>query len=167
MDFKKLIPDFKSVARTDWAKPNIDTKDKMWLAMAGAALLMLVFVFVPWQTVEMRNPFGGDESGSVSVLGITTWYGILGLIATVVVVYGVLYKSLQFVFCGSVLAALLGIIGCFVTAGFTKDGVEVTAEMIDLAKMVGAKVSHIGAILFLLASLATAGISFWQIKSEN
>ncbi len=167
MDFKKLIPDFNAVARTDWAKPNIDTKDKMWWAMAGAALLMLVFVFVPWQTVEMRNPFGGDESGSVSVLGITTWYGILGLIATIVVVYGILYKSLQFVFCGAVLAALLGIIGCFVTAGFTKDGVEVTAEMIDLAKMVGAKVSHIGAILFLLASLATAGISFWQIKSEN
>ena len=48
MDFKKLIPDFNALGKTDWTKPQVDTKDVFGLATLAAAVLMLVFVFCPW-----------------------------------------------------------------------------------------------------------------------
>ena len=175
MDFKKLIPDFSVVAKTNWAKPNLDTKNTMWLVMAGAALLMVIFVFLPWQTVTISS---AGASVSASRLGITTWFGILGLISALVAVYGVFYKNLQFVFCGAVLAAVWGLIGWLTIVDVTLDGETMTAEEIKLAtssvgsavaSAFGTKISvgHIGAILFLVASLVAAGVSFLQIKNEN
>ena len=171
----KFIPDFGAIAKTDWGKPHIDTKNKMWLVMAGAAVLMVVFVFIPWETVTVSR---GSMSETASRLGITTWFGILGLISALVAVYGVFYKNLQFVFCGAVLAAVMGLIGWLTIVDVTLDGETMTAEEIKLAtsslvsavaSAFGTKISvgHIGAILFLVASLVLAGVSFLQIKKEN
>ena len=175
MDFKKLIPDFGVIAKTDWAKPHIDTNDKNWLMLAGGALLMVIFVFLPWETLT-TNAEG--VSVSASRLGITTWFGVLGLISALVAVYGVLYKSLQFVFCGAALAAVLALIGCFTIVDITVNGVTMPAEAIKMAKELASlasafgkqadiSVGHIGAILSLLASLATAVAAFLQIKKAN
>ena len=170
MDYKKLIPDFSVIAKTDWAKPNLDTKNKTWLIMAGAALLMVVFAFIPWQTVT-------QNSASASTLGVATWYGFLGLLSALVVVYGVLYNQVKFVFCGAVLGAVLGLLGALLTTGVTIAGVSISAEVVkawakatkdpETGEVVKATVSHIGAILFLVASLAAAAVSFLQIKKEN
>ena len=175
MDFKKLIPDFNAVAKTDWAKPHIDTKDKNWLVVAGLVLLMVVFVFLPWETFSSSE---GGVSVSGSRLGITTWFGILGLVCALVAAYGALYKSLQFVFCGAVLGVVMAIIGWFSYVDITVEGVTMPAEAVKLAdeavavakafgKNVDVSVGHIGAILSLVASLATAVVSFLQIKKAN
>ena len=157
MDYKKLIPDFSVIAKTDWAKPHIDTKDKNWLILVGAALLMVVFAFIPWQTATIKV-------ASFNTLGVATWYGFLGLLSALVVVYGVLYNQIKFVFCGAVLAAFLGLLGCILVAGYS--GVPASAVAIGV-KAGAVTVSHIGAILFLVASLAAAAVSFLQIKKEN
>ena len=93
MDFKKLIPDFGAFGRTNWGKPSIKTGDKNWLISAILVALMVIFVFLPWCSVSTIGVSG-------SRLGITTWYGIIGLIAALVALYGVLYEQKQFVFCG-------------------------------------------------------------------
>ena len=180
MDFKTLIPDFNAVAKTDWAKPHIDTKDKNWLVVAGLVLLMVVFVFLPWQTFSTTAE---GMTQSASRLGITTWFGILGLVCALVAAYGVLYKSLQFVFCGAVLAAVMSLIGWLSIVDMTVGGVTMPAEAIKFADQaaemasavssafgggkIEASVGHIGAILSLVASLATAVVSFLQIKKAN
>jgi hypothetical protein len=164
MDYKKLIPDFSVIAKTDWAKPHIDTKDKNWLILAGCALLMVIFAFLPWQTLAPVKTAGQ----SITVLGVTTWCGILGLLSALVAVYGILYKHIQFVFCGAALAAVFGLIGSFVVTGYSVNGVSFPAEAAKALLAAGrATISHVGAILFLLVSLALAAVSFLQIKKEN
>lgn len=167
MDFQKLIPDFSAIGRTNWAKPNLDTKNIMWLVMAGAALLMLIFVFLPWFTCAQ----GAIEA---SRLGITLWYGIFGLIFTLVTIYGVLYNQLQFVFWGAVLAAVMGLIGWLsfadVTAVTPFGEVKTTAAEIEKAVNMPfsrVSISHTGAILFFFASVASAVVSFLQIKNAK
>jgi hypothetical protein len=48
MDLKTLLPDFNAIGKTDWSKPQLDTKDKTNLLMFVGAALMVVFVFLSW-----------------------------------------------------------------------------------------------------------------------
>jgi hypothetical protein len=166
MDFKKLIPDFGAFGRTNWGKPVINTKDKNWLISAALVVLMLVFVFLPWTSIS-------NDGVSISRLGITTWYGVIGLISVAIAAYGVLYEQKQFVFCASVLAIVMGLIGtlCIADVSTTINGktITVTAESVKKAKEVGSSISvgHIGAILFMVASAVSAVWSFLQIKNEK
>ena len=166
MDFKKLIPDFGAIAKTEWAKPHIDTKDKNWLVLAGAALLMVVFSFIPWVSISMA------EVLSDSAIGLSTWVGLVYFLFALVAVYGVLYNQKSFVFCGAALAAVLALIGCLYVPEFqvTEFGQSVvyTAQDLRELEVLGiVKIGHIGAILSLVASLATAAVAFLQIKKEN
>jgi hypothetical protein len=171
MDFKKLIPDFNVIAKTDWAKPHINPQNAKWLALVGPALLMVVFVFLSWQTTAITN--GRNLiAPEVTASGITMWYGIMGLIFTIVAIFGILYKHLQFVFCGSVLAALMGIIGWTTTQDttFVRRGhafIETASELNVREAFGTATISHTGAMLFFFASVALAVISFVLIKNEN
>lgn len=172
MDFKKLIPDFQAVSKTDWAKPHINTQNPMWLGMAGVAILMVIFVFLSWQTAAVTN--GRNlVAPEVSAMGITMWYGVMGLIFTVVAIYGILYKQLQFTFCSSLLSALMGLIGWVTTQDttfVTKRGrafVETAAELNVRETFGTATISHTGAMLFFFASLVLAAVAFLQIKKEN
>lgn len=162
MDFNKLIPDFGAFGRTDWAKPSIKTGDKNWLISAVLVVLMLIFVFLPWTTLS-------NEVISIGRLGITTWYGIFGLLATAVAAYGVLYEQKQFVFCASVLGVIMGLIGmiCFADVTYTVNGKAITFTADVVKNLKGASVGHIGAILFMLASAGSAAWSFLQIKNEK
>ncbi len=165
MDFNKLIPDFGAFGRTDWANPCIKKNDKNWLISAILVALMLVFVFLPWCSVSATS-MGITAAGSR--LGIGTWYGFIGFITVIIALYGVLYEQKQFTFCGSVLAILMGIIGMCVLPKITVVSpfgtMKVDAEWI---KDYEATVSHIGAILFMLASAGSAAWSFLQIKNEK
>jgi hypothetical protein len=66
------------------------------------------------------------------------------------------------------LAAVFGLIGSFVVTGYSVNGVSFPAEAAKALLAAGrATISHVGAILFLLVSLALAAVSFLQIKKEN
>lgn len=147
MDFNKLLPDFNAIGKTDWAKPQVDTKDVMGLVALVGAALMLIFVFLPWCKATWLG-----QTGDV-YLGITTWYGILGFIMALVAVAGSLYKQYSFTFWAAVLGVLFGIIGMIVVP-------DSSAEELELAKMLGIKVSHVGAILYLVASLVAGAGAF-------
>jgi len=147
MDFNKLLPDFNAIGKTDWAKPQVDTKDIMGLVALVGAALMLIFVFLPWCKATWLGQTGD------AYLGITTWYGILGFIMALVAVAGSLYKQYSFTFWAAVLGVLFGIIGMIVVP-------DTSAEELELAKMLGVKVSHVGAILYLVASLVAGAGAF-------
>ena len=170
MDFKNFIPDFKSVSKTDWAKPNIDTKNNMWLLTAGAAVLMLIFTFLKWDSVTY---YGASDSA----MGVQTWSGFVGLLCALCALYGALYNKIQFVFCAAVVGVVVALIGWLswpvyeVTEIDQFDNEKVktlTAQDFKEAIKEGkCTISHIGAILYLVASLAAAAVSFWQIKKAN
>lgn len=170
MDFKNFIPDFKSVSKTEWAKPHIDTKNNMWLLTAGAAVLMLIFTFLKWDSVTY---YGASDSA----MGIETWSGFMGLLCALCALYGVLYNKIQFVFCAAVVGVVVALIGwlawpAYEVTEIDEQGAEkvrtLTAQDFkDAIKDGQCVISHIGAILFLVASLAAAAVSFWQIKKAN
>ncbi len=167
MDFKKLIPDFGAIGRTEWGKPYVDTKNNAWLIMTCAAALMVVFVFIPWFSATQS---GWGISLTATRFGITTWYGILGLVFALVALYGILYKQIQFVFWGAVLAVVMGLIGWLSMADVTVLGREVTVA--DLKESLkwnpnAYTFGHIGAILFFFTSAALAVFSFLQINKEK
>ena len=174
----KFIPDFRAIGKTSWSKPNFDTGNPFWWVMVGAALLMVVFVFIPWQTLEpaiTATSYGGHVISygviqTSATIGVTTWYGLLGLFFALVVVYGAFYNQKQYVFCGALLAAIMGLIGVLCTTGAYIDGKYFPAEEIisevneNNSKL---SVSHTGAICFLVTSLVAAATAFLQIKKEN
>lgn len=171
MDFKKLIPDFGAIGRTEWGKPYVDTKNNAWLIMTCAAALMVVFVFIPWFSATQS---GWGMTVTATRFGITTWYGILGLIFTLVALYGILYKQMQFVFWGAVLAVVMGLIGWLSMADVNTTVLGVKRELTvaeikqDLQWDPNAYTfGHIGAILFFFTSAALAVFSFLQINKEK
>lgn len=171
MDFSKFTPDFGAIGRTDWGSPRFDKKNNMCLLMAGAALLMVIFLFIPWFSVTPNALWG--VTFSATRFGITTWYGILGLIFTVVAIYGILYKQDAFVFWGAVLAAVMGLIGWLSMADVSVSIMGVEKEL-TVAKIKeelqwhpnAYTFGHIGAILFFFTSLVLAVVSFMQINKK-
>ncbi len=161
MDFKKLIPDFNALGKTDWTKPQVDTKDVIGLATLAAAVLMLVFVFCPW-----FGMWNDQENDGIARLGITLWYGVLGFIFALVAVGGTLYRQHALTFCASVLCLVMGLLGMVCWASLKENGVEFDGEqlkqLVELGKAFGAKISIVrwGAILYFVCALVTAAGSF-------
>lgn len=154
MDFTKLNPDFNALGRLDYSKPVIDTKNTIALIALVAAVLSVVFVFLPWFSVKV-SMFGQSESASR--LGITTWYGIIGLIMALTAVAGVLYKQYALAFWAAVICVVLGFIGWLSYASLTMDGRTATADDIKLAANFDAvTIGHLGAILFFFSSAIAA-----------
>lgn len=171
MDFKLLKPDFNALGKTDWAKPQIDTKNIFALAGTIAAALMVVFVFCPWFGVEagsltrsLASEMGESADNTVTRLGITLWYGIIGLIAAVAALVGNLYNQKPLAFWGGVLGALMGLLGLFMYASLTKDGETIEADMLKLAVSTGVMDTiRWGATLFFISSLVAAATAFANV----
>ena len=160
MDFKTLLPDFEAIKKTDWGKPQVDTKDTMNLVMLGGAALMVIFTFLSWCTYS-------EGGKSVSVLGITTWYGIFAFLCAAVALAGVLYKHTTLTFCAAVLGVLFGVLGMVLYSSCTVDGVTVDAKILKATVEAGkASVSHLGAILYLVATVATAAAAYLKITKK-
>lgn len=159
MDFNQLTPDFNALKSIDYRKPVVDKSNTVALVALCAAVLGVIFVFLPWFSLSV-------DGESASRLGIGLWYGIFGFIFAAVAVAGVLYKQYALAFWAAVLCVILGLIGWFSIPSLTVDGKTATSEQIELlikaGKLLGdgVKVGHIGAILFTLAGLATAGSTF-------
>ncbi len=164
MDFNKLVPDFNAVLKTDWTKPQVE-KNSIGRTGFIASVLMLVFVFLPWFSIQY-------EDGSAMRSGITLWYGILGFLVGLVAVASNLYNQKALGFWAAVLAVLFAVIGLIVYPSLTEDGVtlsgEKVKESIEMAKMfeVEIYVSRLGAIFYLLASLASGACSFLGLMKK-
>lgn len=164
MDFNKLIPDFGSIGKTEWNKPCFDTKDKFHIAGLACAVLLVIFCFIPWFVITMKE---GPISVDASRLGIGLWYGIFAFIGGAVALYGMLYKNYQFAFCGAAIALLMAILGLFIVPSVEVAGlVTVPAEAVKLAIKAGATTSRIGAILALIASAGVGACAFLKINEK-
>lgn len=162
MDFKTLLPDFNAIGKTNWGKPElkVDTKDVYGLAVLAGAVLMLVFVFLPWVKVSVSF-FGMSESESV--LGIATWYGILGFVVALIGMVGVLYKHYTLTFWASVLGVVAGCIGIAAVSSATS---ELGLGDLGFGDMAGVKISSIGAILYLVASVVAGAGAFLKLTKK-
>ena len=156
MNFMKLF-DFAALKNVNWAKPALETKNVFtWLSL-GMISLMLLFVFIPW--FGAYNEFTGDGAYR---LGITLWNGILGFLFAGAALVGWLYKQPAIVFWASVTAMLLGFIGMFGYTALTDNGITLSAAEVEV--MVEGfrgriETTHIGAILFFLASLGSSVVA--------
>lgn len=164
MDFKQLLPDFSALSKTDWksplaTKPNL--KELGDLLVCLGAVLMVVFLFVPWFTAG-----SGDDAVSSGAFG-SVW-NILGFILTIIALVGVLYDNAQLVFCAAVLAAVCGLISLMTYPSLTEDGVTLKSD--EVKKFVEAskiETSRIGAILFLISSAAAAVGAYLKIAGKK
>lgn len=162
MEFKRLIPDLNTLRHTDWSKPQFDTKNLLFWASMGMVTLMVIFTLLPW--------FGTyatlfRESEATTRLGITTWYGLVALISALLTGGATLYKQYGIAFFTSALGVVMGLIGLVCYTSLTNGGdtldVEEVRRSIHLVKGLGGtvKIIRIGAVLYTLAALLSAGIS--------
>ena len=172
MDFKTLLPDFEAIKKTDWKKPQVDTKNTKKLAMLVCAGLMLVFVFFAWLKLTANN---GVVTYEGAKMGIATWYGFFAFLCAVVAVAGCVYNHTTLTFCAAVLGILFALIGLMsfpeITVSATYRG-QTDTEVIkdanhweECAKMFKTvTTSYVGAGLYLFASIGTAVLAFLNIK---
>ena len=156
MNFMKLF-DFAALKNVNWAKPALETKNVFTWISLGMISLMLLFVFIPW--FGAYNVFTDDGAFR---LGITLWNGILGFLFAGAAMVGWLYKQPAIVFWASVTAMLLGFIGMFGYTALTEDGYTLSAAEVEV--MVEGfrgriETTHIGAVLFFLASLGSSVVA--------
>lgn len=156
MNFMKLF-DFAALKNVNWAKPALETKNAFTWISLGMISLMLLFVFIPW--FGAYNEFTGDGAYR---LGISLWNGILGFLFAGAALVGWLYKQPAIVFWASVTAMLLGFIGMFGYAALTDNGITLSAAEVEV--MVEGfrgriETTHIGAVLFFLASLGSSVVA--------
>ena len=173
MDFKTLLPDFGAIGSTDWSKPKFNTNNPLNLVVALGVILMIVFLFLPW--CKVSAPEGDD----VTRMGITTWYGIFACVMTVVAIVGVLYDYPALVLCASVLGLIFGLVGVLTVPSMTSNGETLTGEEIkemieDMRKLKRYDlydgpipvISHLGAILYMVASGVTAVAAYLKIAKK-
>lgn len=154
MNFMKLF-DFAALKNVNWAKPALETKNVFTWISLGMISLMLLFVFFPW-----FGAYNADDA--VYRLGITLWNGILGFLFAGAALVGWLYKQPAIVFWASVTAMLLGFIGMFGYTSLTDNGITLSAAEVEV--MVESfrgriETTHIGAVLFFLASLGSSVVA--------
>ena len=166
MDFKQFIPDFRAIAKTDWAKPQFDPTNIVKLVGIIASSMMLLFVFCPW--------FGVSEDGeSVVRLGITLWYGIFAFLTTTVIIVCFLYNHNALALLASLVCILFAIIGLLSWPDLNVDGMEMPGDLIKLgakmARMAGEEVNIVrwGAIMYLLSALLTSAAAFANVIGFN
>lgn len=161
MDFAKLMPDFNAIGKTNWAKPQFDTKDLIGLAGIIAAGIMIVLVFTPWFGYEVTG-FRGLFSESSTRFGITLWYGILGFIVAIATLACHLYNHKALALWCSTFCLLMGLIGLFAYSDVTRsDGYITTAEVIKYNVARGsADTIRWGVILYFLFAMLSAASAF-------
>lgn len=177
MDFKKFIPDFGAIAKTNFAAPAVGKGNVRNTVLAVLSLLMVVAVFLPWFHWEYLLTGSGDEPTTTmeayNKLGIATLWGIFGFVVALVTLFGVLYKQYALAFWAAVLAAIFGCFGTGVITGFEfaigKQDYIVYEESLKMAKMTDTflPVTHIGAELFMVVAVLVAALSFVELNKKD
>ena len=178
MDLNNFLPDFNAIGKTDWSKPQVDTKDKTNLLMFVGAALMVVFVFLSWIKLNATLDTGlVDVKVEGAKMGVESWYGVCALICGLLAVVGCLYQHVSLTFSAAVLGLVFGIVGYMsfpeVTVKMSAMGMSETdvVKSLDDWKdgVEGAKssdISHLGAILYMVASAIAALIAYKKITKK-
>ena len=174
MDFKNLKPDFGAISKTEWGKPQVDTTNLISILGVAASVLMVVFVFCPWFGFEFSADARallrahGESTADVTRSGITLWYGIIGLFAAIVALFGNLYNNKPFAFWGGAIGAVMGLFGLFMYASLTRNGDTESAESIkEMVKEGVGDTIRWGAILYFVCSLVAAATAFISVNNEK
>ena len=177
MDFKKFIPDFGAIAKTNFAAPAVGKGNVRNTVLAVLSLLMVVAVFLPWFHWEYLLTGSGDDPTTTmeayNKLGIATLWGIFGFVVALVTLFGVLYKQYALAFWAAILAAIFGCFGTGVITGFEfaigKEDYIVYEESLKMAKMTDTflPVTHIGAELFMVVAVLVAALSFVELNKKD
>ena len=167
MNFKALKPDFGVFSKTDWAKPNLCKKNYLYI---GLVAVLVIFAFLPWLRFSAVDTSGKtNEVINGSRLGITTWYGIVGLVGALLTAYGVLYKQKAWAFWGAVLAFVMGWIGTNSYADIKFDDYVIFKETMEKEAIAGngMAISHFGAHVFMLVAAFVAVLSFVNLVCKE
>lgn len=173
MNWKKFLPDFGAIGRTNWAQPEIGKKQCLNNVMALLVLAMAVFVFLPWFRFEytLLSEDGDATIESFNKLGITTLWGILGLVVTLIAWYGVLYKQYAFSLWAGIAAIIFGCLGTdYVTnVDIEANNTVILKEAFEMNQLQdqGIPVSHIGAKLFMIAASLVTTLSIAQLLRRD
>ena len=173
MNWKKFLPDFGAITRTNWAQPALGKKNFGEAVMALLALVMLVAVFLPWFHYEYVLVDKTTTLESYNALGITTLWGIFGFIAALVALVGSLYKQYALTFWAAILAAIFGCFGTDMVAGFEfsvgKSDYIVLEESLKVMQMKDEfiPVTHVGANLFFIAAVLLAALSLVELLKKE
>ena len=154
MNFELLKPDTEAISRTNWKKPQIDTKDRIGLVGLVMSAFMVMFVFYPW--------FGfSKDAESITLPGITLWYGTIGFLTAVATLGCNIYQHKAMAFWTAAASVFFGFIGMFKYADITFKGIQVQAELIKISVSLGdGETTRWGAVLYFLSSLAAAACAF-------
>lgn len=156
---KLLVPDLNALKSNE----TKNTQDKVSLALCA---IMVVVVFLPWVRFTTLDASGKvNELISSSALGITTWYGIIGLVVALLAGYGIYRKQYALTFWGCVAGAIFGYVGMNSFTDITIEDGIVFKETFEACVREGnaTAVNHIGAKIFTMAALLLAGLSLTKV----
>ena len=170
----KLIPNVKSLGSVNFSKPDIGRKNLGGTILAILAVLMVVAVFLPWFSWEYVDYASGKSVlESAFRLGITTLWGILGLVVALVALFGALYRQYALTLWAAILAVVFGYIGAnsVYTLEFTMDKTDyiILKEQLQLLDVFNKSIpaTHLGANIFTLIAALLAALSFTQIIKKR
>ena len=173
MNLKKFLPDFGAFSRTNWSQPAIGKSNAVGTVMTLLVLAMAVFVFLPWFHYEYIK-LQDDGSASVeafNALGITTLWGILGLVVTAVAAYGVLYRQYAFSLWSGIVAIIFGYLGTIYVTNveIEANNTVILKEALEMEQLSGdgLPVSHVGAQLFMIAAALVTSLSLVQLLKRD
>lgn len=172
---KKFIPDFKCFGSINWARPAVGPGNWTGTVLALLSVLMLVAVFLPWFHWEYTVPVKDDVTTleAFNKLGITTVWGILGLVVTLVALFGALYKQYAFTFWAAVLAFVFGCLGTNTIAEIEltvdKQDYIIFKESLKSMQLTDELIpaTHIGANLFMIGAAVLAALSLTQLFKKD
>ncbi len=171
MNWKKFLPDFGAITRTNWAQPALGKKNFGEAVMALLALVMLVAVFLPWFHYEYVLVDKTTTLESYNALGITTLWGIFGLVVAIIAAYGILYKQYAYALWAGILAVIFGCLGTGTLVDVEIDEAKavVLKEAFEEKVLSGQSVpvSHVGANLFMIAGAFVAALSLVQLLKRE
>ena len=148
--------------------------------MFVGAALMVVFVFLSWIKLTATYDLGyfnASANAEGEKMGVETWYGVCALICGLAAVVGCLYQHTTLTFSAAVLGLVFGIVGYMsfpeVTVKISAMGMsetEVVKSLDDWKEGVedakSSDISHLGAILYMIASAIAALIAYKKITTK-
>lgn len=170
----KLIPNVKSLGSVNFSKPEVGRKNLGGTVLTILAVLMVAAVFLPWFSWEyVDDATGKSVLESAFRLGITTLWGILGLVVALVALFGALYKQYALTLWSAILAVVFGYIGAnsVYTLEFTMGKVDyiILKEQLQLLDLFNNSLpaTHLGANIFTIVAALLVALSFTQIIKKE
>jgi MFS family permease len=132
---------------------------------------MLVAVFLPWFHYEYVLVDKTTTLESYNALGITTLWGIFGLVVAIIAAYGILYKQYAYALWAGILAVIFGCLGTGTLVDVEIDEAKavILKEAFEEKVLSGESVpvSHVGANLFMIAGAFVAALSLVQLLKRE